>query len=121
MFRTDLFRPDTVLTAELAEHYRRYHQVAFPGFVYPTFFAELKNDVDTLLQRSRRRDFLMECMDNSPRRMNVFNGNTVELFSRCIPAIYNALEVLDFSASNFIDLQSTPIGMSTMTRVRPYT
>lgn len=96
MFRNDLYHPDAALTPSLSAHYRTQHHAAFPGFVEETFFTQLREDVDALLQRSMRRDFLMECMDNSPRRMNVVNGNTIERLSQWVPAIYNSPVLLDF-------------------------
>ncbi|HSX61799.1 MAG TPA: hypothetical protein VLF18_16525 [Tahibacter sp.] len=96
MFRNDLYHPSAAQTPALAAHYHRLHHVAFPGFVESGFFAQLREDVDRLLQRSMRRDFLMACMDNSPRRMNVVNGNTIEQLSQWVPAIYTAPELLDF-------------------------
>lgn len=96
MFRNDLYHPSAAQTPALAGHYRTQHHVAFPGFVESGFFAQLREDVDQLLQRSMRRDFLMACMDNSPRRMNVVNGNTIERLSRWIPAIYTSPLLLDF-------------------------
>ena len=98
MFRTDLYHPAAAQTAVLAAHYRQYHHAVFPGFVTDAFFPELKQDVDTLLQQSLRRDFLMACMDNSPRRMNVVNGTTVERLSQWIPSIYTAPALLEFLA-----------------------
>ena len=38
----------------------------------------------------------MECMDNSPRRMNVVNGNSIEKWSEFIPKFYNDAKILDF-------------------------
>jgi hypothetical protein len=96
MFRNDLYHRDAAQTRALADHYRTLHHVAFPGFVEDAFFAQLREDVDNLLQRSMRRDFLMECMDNSPRRMHVVNGNTIERLSQWIPAIYTSPVLLDF-------------------------
>lgn len=99
MFRSDLYRPDADRTPALHAHYQDLHHVAFPGFVDPGFFAELKREVDSLLAFRRRRDFLMECMDNSPRRMNVVNGHIIEQNSRIIPELYNDPRVLAFLSS----------------------
>lgn len=96
MFRTDIYHGDAPLAAELGAHYHKYHHVPFPGFVTDAFFPKLKEEVDALLAHARRRDFLMECMDNSPRRMNVVNGNTIEKFAAFIPRIYNDAQLLDF-------------------------
>lgn len=96
MFRSDLYNPSSDIAEELRAHYLRLHHAPFPGFVSKEFFPELKADVDRLLEHSRRRDFLMECMDNSPRRMNVVNGHTIERMSTIIPKIYNDPRILDF-------------------------
>ena len=96
MFRFETYHPDSALTRELKAHYSGLHHVAFPDFISKEFFPELKRDVDALLSRKIRRDFLMECMDNSPRRMNVVNGNTIEQLSKFIPKLYNDPRILDF-------------------------
>lgn len=94
--RIERYHPRVDGFATLRSHYAQLHYVPFPDFVTADFFPELKSDVDALLQRSMRRDFLMECMDNSPRRMNVVNGNTIERFSRWIPKVYTDPAILDF-------------------------
>lgn len=96
MFRSDLYHPEAPGFGELNAHYRDFHHVAFPGFITVEFFSQLKQDVDMLTSHSMRRDFLMECMDNSPRRMNVVNGNTIETLSRWVPTIYNDSRILAF-------------------------
>jgi len=99
MFRSEIYRPGGEQTAALNAHYQDLHHAAFPAFVSPDFFAELKRDVDELLAFRRRRDFLMECMDNSPRRMNVVNGHIIEQNSRLIPALYNNPAIIEFLSS----------------------
>lgn len=96
MFRSANYSPNAELMPELRLHYQRLHHVPFPAFVSDSFFPKLKRDVDALLTRKIRRDFLMECMDNSPRRMNVVNGHAIERFSELIPAFYNDARILDF-------------------------
>jgi len=99
MFRSEIYRPNGESTAALNAHYQDLHHAAFPGFVSPEFFAQLKIDVDALLAFRRRRDFLMECMDNSPRRMNVVNGHIIEQNSSLVPALYNNPAVIEFLSS----------------------
>lgn len=96
MFKHDVYYADSPLVPALRAHYHQFHHVAFPGFISNGFFSELKSDVDTLLERKMRRDFLMECMDNSPRRMNVVNGHTIETLSTLVPKLYNDPRVLAF-------------------------
>jgi hypothetical protein len=99
MFRSEIYRPSGERTVALNAHYQDVHHAAFPGFITPEFFAELKRDVDALLAFRRRRDFLMECMDNSPRKMNVVNGHIIEQNSTLIPALYNNPAILEFLSS----------------------
>lgn len=99
MFRSDIYHPAGEVTPALHTHYQDLHHAAFPGFISPGFFDELKQDVDSLLAYRRRRDFLMECMDNSPRRMNVVNGHIIERHSQLIPALYNNPAVIEFLSS----------------------
>ena len=96
MFRSDLYHPHCANIDALRQHYHEFHHVAFPGFINPSFFQTLKDDVDGLLAHKMRRDFLMECMDNSPRRMNVVNGPTIERLSTLVPALYNDPAVAAF-------------------------
>ncbi len=96
MFRQDLYQPGNAVAGNLRLHYQNLHHVPFPGFISDAFFPTLKAEVDRLLEHSRRRDFLMECMENSPRRMNVVNGHTIERMSTIIPELYNSPTLLDF-------------------------
>lgn len=96
MFSSDLYHPSSDIANKLNMHYQGMHHVPFPAFVSEAFFPDLKAEVDRLLGHSRRRDFLMECMDSSPRRMNVVNGHTIERMSTLIPALYKAPQLLDF-------------------------
>jgi hypothetical protein len=99
MFRSEIYRPDGERTPALNAHYQDVHHAAFPDFISPAFFVELKREVDALLAFRRRRDFLMECMDNSPRRMNVVNGHIIEENSNLIPALYNNPAIIAFLSS----------------------
>ena len=99
MFRSEIYNPRGEKTPALNAHYQDVHHAAFPGFVSPGFFDELKRDVDALLAFRRRRDFLMECMDNSPRRMNIVNGHIIEQNSTIIPALYNDPAIIEFLSS----------------------
>ncbi len=99
MFRSDLYHPAADRTAALNAQYHDVHHAPFYGFISHDFFATLKSEVDALLAHRRRRDFLMECMDNSPRRMNVVNGHTIEAHSKLIPALYNDPGVIAFLSS----------------------
>lgn len=97
MFKKDVYYAGSPLVPALRAYYHEFHHVAFPGFVGNDFFAELKREVDSLLERKKmRRDFLMECMDNSPRRMNVVNGHTIETLSKLVPELYNDSNILAF-------------------------
>lgn len=96
MFKHDVYYAESPLVPALRAHYHQFHHVAFPGFIRNSFFPTLKNDVDSLLEQKMRRDFLMECMDNSPRRMNVVNGHAIEMASELVPKLYNDPRMLSF-------------------------
>ena len=105
MINTEIYYKGSQAAAAAREHYRRFHHAAFPGFIRAECFVDLKRDVDSLLEMKKRKDFLMACMDHSPRKMNVVNGPTVEQWSKYIPEIYRSRELLDF-ISDVIDEQA---------------
>jgi hypothetical protein len=70
--------------------------VVLTDFLTDYSLRTLQIDVEQALRFARRRDFLMECMDNSPRRMNVINSKVLEENSKYVPALYGNYDLVNF-------------------------
>ncbi len=82
----------------LRTHFAREDYVRFPGFIREDALEVLKKSVTDALQGAHRRDFLMECMDNSPRRMHVVNAYRIQARSSLISDLYKDPSLIAFLA-----------------------
>ncbi|XEC32777.1 hypothetical protein JAO84_17000 [Streptomyces fradiae] len=67
-----------------------------PGLLTAAGLAELREEVGRLERAARRRDFEMECMGGSPRRMTTLGGQVIAEMSRLVPELYADTELLTF-------------------------
>lgn len=74
--------------AALRDHFISEDYVRLPGFIRADALERLHQVVAAALLDGRRCDFLMECMDNSPRRMHVVNAHRIQAHSPLIPDLY---------------------------------
>lgn len=87
------------IVGALRDHFRSEDYVLLPAFIHADALSLLRQTVANLLLHGRRRDFAMECMGGSPRRMHVVNAHTIQAESSLIPELYADPSVLALIAS----------------------
>jgi hypothetical protein len=73
---------------EYREPFWRDHCCHLPGFLNQLGLEVLREEVRRLRASAVRKDFLMECMDNSPRHMNTLGANYIHKLSSLIPMFH---------------------------------
>lgn len=105
IFALDQFGP----TEALAAKFRSDHYLRLPGLVRPEAVERLSEEIARLRALAIRRDFAMECMDNSPRKMSTIGGEALAEESVLIPGMYESPELVDFISRVFgEELQTVP-------------
>lgn len=87
--------------SDLAGTFRANHYVRLPGLVRPDAVELLVEEIERLRALAIRREFEMECMDNSPRRMSTIGGEALAEESALIPGMYQDPELLRFISGVF--------------------
>lgn len=87
LFDIDRYRFDGSVDA-LADTFDRDHYARLPGLLTWDGLDALRAEALHLEKFARRRDFLMESMENSPRHMTTIGGHTIAEHSRLIPNLY---------------------------------
>ncbi|MEU2247772.1 hypothetical protein [Streptomyces sp. NPDC019224] len=59
-----------------------------PGLLTPDGLGELRAEAQRLVDRARRRDFTMSCMDDSPRHMTTLGGHDIARDSPLLCELY---------------------------------
>lgn len=85
----------------LADAFRVNHYVRLPGLVRPDAIEPLSEEIERLRALAIRREFTMECMDNSPRRMSTIGGEALAEESVLIPRMYDDPELIEFISGIF--------------------
>jgi hypothetical protein len=83
----------------LARSFQEDGYVPFPGFLSPTGLEALRRELHALEKASQRRDFLMGCMGDSPRRMSTVGGQVICRVSRLLPEFYCSRPLMDLLAA----------------------
>lgn len=105
LFSLDQFGP----TEALADMFRRDHYLRLPGLVRPEAVERLSEEIARLRALAIRREFAMECMDNSPRKMSTIGGEALADESILIPGMYEDTALVRFISEVFgQDLQTLP-------------
>lgn len=73
---------------EYREQFWRDHCCYLPGFLSPLGLQVLREEVRRLRASTVRKDFLMECMDDSPRHMHTLGANYIHELSSLIPMFH---------------------------------
>jgi glycine amidinotransferase len=73
---------------QLSADFTRNHHAIFRQLVRPAGLRLIQDEVERLRQDAVRKDFRMECMDFSPRRMHTLGGNVIDRLSSLIPGLY---------------------------------
>jgi hypothetical protein len=77
-------------------HYAEHHFVKFPGLLLGPGFSLLQQEIFRLRECAFRRQFNMECMNNSPRHMSTLGGDGIQELSTLVPLLYAHPALLRF-------------------------
>lgn len=75
--------------SDVVAHFDRCGYVPLPGLLPASTVADLREEIAAVLPLSKRRDFVMECMDNTPRNMTTVGGLAIAERSPTIVDLYN--------------------------------
>jgi hypothetical protein len=96
-------------TADLRERFSNEGYVPLSNLLTPATLASLKEEARRLEALAKRRDFLMECMENSPRHMTTVGGQVIDRESALIANLYSSPPLLGFlRAVTGLPLTSVP-------------
>lgn len=76
-------------TPDSPEHFARCGYLPLPGLLTDLGLLELRAEVDRLLPSRSRKDFVMECMDSTPRHMSTLGGVTIANSAPGIAGMYH--------------------------------
>lgn len=74
---------------DVVAHFDRCGYVPLPGLLPPSTVAVLREEIAAVLPLSNRKDFVMECMDNTPRHMTTVSGLAIAERSPAIVDLYH--------------------------------
>lgn len=74
---------------DVVTHFNRCGYVPLSGLMPKSTVDRLRAEVDAMLPVSSRKDFLMECMDNTPRHMTTLSGLAIAERSPDIVGLYH--------------------------------
>ncbi|MEU7769612.1 hypothetical protein AB0B25_31760, partial [Nocardia sp. NPDC049190] len=89
------FGPGSSTLQFCAMNYVAKHYAVFPGLISLPGLLLLQDEIRRLRREGVRKEFLMECMENSPRRMTTLGGDVVDQLSSLVPGIYRDPLLLD--------------------------
>ncbi|OPF69781.1 ArpA protein, partial [Streptomyces antioxidans] len=79
---------------EYSQQFRREGYVKLPGLVSADLFAEVRDEVNGLLeQHAQRIDIELKETGNSPRKMHTVSAADIARDSRLITAIYDSVSI----------------------------
>lgn len=74
---------------DAATHFHRCGYVPLPGLLPEATVAVLREEIAAILPLSNRKDFMMVCMENTPRHMTTVSGLAIAERSPAIVDLYN--------------------------------
>ena len=81
--------------ADVVGHFERCGYVPLPGLLLESAVARLRTEIDAILPISNRKDFVMECMENTPRHMTTVGGLAIAERSQPIVDLYNDSQLVE--------------------------
>ncbi|MDH3299651.1 MAG: hypothetical protein OES24_04005 [Acidimicrobiia bacterium] len=75
--------------SDVVTHFDRCGYVPLPGLLPEETVAVLREEIAAVLPLSNRKDFVMECMDNTPRHMTTVSGLAIAERSPAIVDLYH--------------------------------
>lgn len=85
---------EQVLAGLDPDHFDRCGYVGLPGLLTDLGLMSLRSEVERLMPVSSRKDFLMECMDGTPRHMSTLGGLTISKSAPGISKMYEDQKLL---------------------------
>lgn len=82
------YEPGSGELKSLADQFTENHYAVLPGLISAPGLLLLQDEIRRLRLEGVRKEFTMECMENSPRRMTTLGGDFVDKLSSVIPGIY---------------------------------
>lgn len=89
------YAENSIVINSCVDTYRESHYAKFPGLLSEAGLTLLQSEIERLRREAVRKEFDMECMANSPRRMTTLGGDVIDTLSSVIPAIYRDPVLLD--------------------------
>ncbi len=80
---------------DVVAHFDRCGYVPLPGLLPENTVNTLQAEIAAMLPVSNRKDFLMECMDNTPRHMTTVSGLAIAERSPAIVDLYHDPVLVD--------------------------
>ncbi len=80
---------------DVVTHFERCGYVPLPGLLPASTITALRAEIAELLPLSNRKDFVMECMDSTPRHMTTVSGLAIAEQSPAIVALYHDSELIE--------------------------
>lgn len=75
--------------SDVIAHFDRCGYVPLPGLLPESTVAVLREEIAAVLPLSSRKDFVMECMESTPRHMTTVSGLAIAERSPAIVDLYN--------------------------------
>lgn len=79
---------------ELVSQYKTNSYVVMPQFLSDEALRLLRKETDRLVNSSVRKDFAMECMEGSTRRMKTLGAPVIDALSTLVPDLYYSEELI---------------------------
>ena len=95
-------------TDELADRFTADGYLPLPGLMAPPAVSVLRAEVNRLEKLAVRREFTMECMDSSPRRMTTLGGRVIAQESELIARLYHEAGLIDL-VGRIAGLKAAPV------------
>ncbi len=74
---------------DVVGHFDRCGYVPLPGLLPAATVATIRREIDVVMPLSNRKDFVMECMDSTPRHMTTVSGLAIAERSEAIVELYH--------------------------------
>lgn len=95
LIRNEWLSPDTQTVARLSDDFTSGSYAVMSRFLSDVGLSLLRRETDRLLGSTVRKDFQMECMGGSDRRMKTLGAPVIDRLSTLVPDLYYSPEVLE--------------------------
>lgn len=84
---------------ELQSSFELNHYLVFPGLLSDSGLVFLQHEMQRMQQDAVRKDFQMDCMDSTPRRMTTLGADVIDRLSSAVSGIYSDPAFLDLMSA----------------------